>query len=300
MTTFSCPSCGQTIGAEVPAGSSVTCPLCSHIVTVPASGAPIAQAAPPTESTWPVVPQPAQYQNMAITSMVLGILSVVTGCFALLGIVALILGIIAVRRANRRPTEYGGKGFAITGICTSLASLVFMLLLVPMFLAILLPSMSKARELARRSVCAANLGGTGKALAIYAAQYNDVYPSDMDILVTSSLARPSQFLCPSAVPDAADTSTYNMGQPLPAAIRSQIHSCYIYIPGHTADSDPKDVILYEKASNHVEDGGNVLFADLHVQWIEPYSKIEELVARTKAHLAPASQPAEMEPAAAPQ
>jgi prepilin-type processing-associated H-X9-DG protein len=43
--------------------------------------------------------------------------------------------------------------------------------------------------------------------------------------------------------------------------------------------------LYEKRGNHSDEGGNVLFQDSHVEWITPYSRIEELVAETKERLA---------------
>jgi prepilin-type processing-associated H-X9-DG protein len=46
--------------------------------------------------------------------------------------------------------------------------------------------------------------------------------------------------------------------------------------------------MYEKKGCHTENGGNVLFADYHVEWVEPYSRVEKLVAKTKQRLALAS------------
>lgn len=285
MTTFTCPSCGKTIGAEVPAGSSVTCPLCNQVVTVPGD-VPVAglvQGAPPT---WPGGVAPPVRQGMAITSMVLGILALVTGCFPIFGLVGLILGIVALRRTNCGPAEYGGKGYAIAGICTSLVSVVWVFG-IAMMVAILLPSLSKARDLAKRSVCAANLGGTGKALAIYANQYGGQYPPDIDTLVRSGLAQPGQFVCPSSVEDfsASTTVTYNAGQPITPQLHEMLHRCYVYIPGQSEGGDPRDIVMYEKKECHQGEGGNVLFLDGHTAWIEPYSKVEEMAAETKARIA---------------
>ena len=186
MITFTCPSCGKTIGAEVPPGSAVTCPLCNQVVTVPGD---VPMAAPPTQAPWSPAPPRQLRQGLAITSMVLGILSIFTGCFPILGLTGVILSIIALTKAARRPLEYGGKGFAIAGLCTSLASFVFMF----MFMAILLPSLSKARDLAKRSVCTANLTSLGNAFRGYANQYQGQYPPEVDALVVSGLVGPGQF-----------------------------------------------------------------------------------------------------------
>jgi hypothetical protein len=61
---------------------------------------------------------------MAVASLVLGIISIPTLGLALVGaVVGLILGSIALRKANRDPGIYGGRGLAIGGIVASCASL---------------------------------------------------------------------------------------------------------------------------------------------------------------------------------
>jgi len=50
-------------------------------------------------------------------------------------------------------------------------------------------------------------------------------------------------------------------------------------------SDFRNVLAYEKHDNHPdEEGGNVLFLDGHVEFISPYSTVEELVAETQQRL----------------
>jgi len=57
---------------------------------------------------------------MAVTSLVIGLISVLTlGLFLVGALVGLILGLVALRRTQRKPAQYGGAGYAIAGITTS-------------------------------------------------------------------------------------------------------------------------------------------------------------------------------------
>jgi type II secretory pathway pseudopilin PulG len=94
----------------------------------------------------------APAKGMAVASLVLGVLGLPT--FGLLGIgalVGLILGIIALVRANQRPREYGGKGLAIGGIITNVLSLA-LVPIIGMIAAIAIPSLLRARASANESM----------------------------------------------------------------------------------------------------------------------------------------------------
>jgi prepilin-type processing-associated H-X9-DG protein len=108
---------------------------------------------------------------MALAALVLGILGLVT-CPLIFGVLGLIFGIIALVRANASPL-HPGRGLAIAGICCGGASL----LMLPMLIAILLPSLARAREIAKRAVCASNLRGIGQAMKVYANDNADWYPT---------------------------------------------------------------------------------------------------------------------------
>ena len=41
---------------------------------------------------------------------------------------------------------------------------------------------------------------------------------------------------------------------------------YVYVPGLPESVHPSTVLMYCPAKNHKDDGGNVLFADGHVEW----------------------------------
>ncbi len=70
--------------------------------------------------------QPQQTRKgLAITSLVLGIISIPTlGLLGVGAIVAIVLGAIALNKTKKEPMVYGGKGIAIAGIITSVVSLL--------------------------------------------------------------------------------------------------------------------------------------------------------------------------------
>lgn len=128
----------------------------------------------PENPNLPVAPHTS---GMALASMILGILAILTaiiGIGLILGIIGLILGIIALSAISRRPQELGGRGLALTGIITSIMSLVVAPIL--LLVAILLPSLGRARELSNRAYCAANLRGIAQSMNVYAADNADVFP----------------------------------------------------------------------------------------------------------------------------
>ncbi len=94
-----------------------------------------------------------------VLSLIGGILFGVGGAIA--GVViallclpmGLITGIVAVVKASRRPNEYGGKGFAITGIVLSSLALVF----IPLVAVIAVPNLLAARRAANEGSAIASL-----------------------------------------------------------------------------------------------------------------------------------------------
>ncbi len=133
---------------------------------------------------------------------------------------------------------------------------------------VLLPSLSRSRELSKRVVCAANLRGIGQAMYIHAQDDSDRFPPDFKTLIKENNTTPKQFVCPSSDAQLGD-----------------LDACYAYIPGQTTYDDPTNVLVYEKPGCHQNEGGNVLFQDSHVEFIKPYEKIERLVKETKERLA---------------
>lgn len=117
-----------------------------------------------------VVGQNAQLKTgLALTSMVLAIVSFPM-TFLLIGLliapVAIILGIVAVRKATKQPHEYGGKGFAIAGIAVGSVICVFF---VPLIAAIAIPNLLAARRAANEGSAVKSLQTLANAQMTYAS-----------------------------------------------------------------------------------------------------------------------------------
>ena len=125
-------------------------------------------SAPPSLSAGQVE---VQQKGMAITSFVLGLLSLV--CFSLLtGIPAIICGHVARGRARRAPGQYGGAGFALAGLIMGYVSLLATVILCGM----LLPALSQAKDKAQRISCANNMKQIGLAFRVWAIDHDDSFP----------------------------------------------------------------------------------------------------------------------------
>jgi hypothetical protein len=107
---------------------------------------------------------------MAIAALVLGIMSIFT-C-ALTAIPAIILGIVSLVRIEKSGGRLTGRGFAIAGIVVPSVSLP----LIALLMGIMMPALARTRQLAFRMVCGTNLSGIGKAMLIYANDYEDELP----------------------------------------------------------------------------------------------------------------------------
>src|SRR5438105_4766602 len=102
--------------------------------------------------------------GLAVTSLVLGVLSVV--CFGILaGIPAIICGHVARGRAKRQPAQYGGAGQALAGLVLGYVSIFITLVILP---AMLLPALSRAKERAQRINCINNMKQLGLAFRTWA------------------------------------------------------------------------------------------------------------------------------------
>jgi type IV pilus assembly protein PilA len=114
-------------------------------------------------------------KGMAITALVLGILSFPLVCAfgagLLTALIGLILGIVALVRANRNPETYGGKGMAIAGLITS----GVVLLMVPIWAAIAIPSLLRARMSANDSSALGDVRTVISAEVTYASSNGGYY-----------------------------------------------------------------------------------------------------------------------------
>lgn len=89
----------------------------------------------------------AKTSGLAITSLVLGILSIFT--LFLTALPAIILGIISIFKIEKSAGQLKGKGLAIAGIAVPGASLLF--IMVPAMMIAIMPALTKARVIAQRA-----------------------------------------------------------------------------------------------------------------------------------------------------
>ncbi|MBN2591568.1 MAG: hypothetical protein JXA96_17005 [Sedimentisphaerales bacterium] len=112
---------------------------------------------------------------------------------------------------------------------------------------ILMPALVRTRQIAFRMVTGTNLSGIGKSMLIYANDYYDEFPPNLEELakkmdlnqkMLESRRKPANFKGPS----------------------------FIYIPGQTVSDEPGNILVYENPE-FCSDGVNVLFVDSHVEFM---------------------------------
>jgi hypothetical protein len=179
--------------------------------------------------------------GLAVAALVTGILALTT-CPPL-GIASVILGIVALVRTDREPTVYGGKGLAIAGL---VCGAVGLFCVGPLLMSILLPSLSRARELSKRLVCGANLKSIGTAMLIYANDYPGQGTPSIQTLIDMDLVEPKQAICPSSSLNQAN---------------------YVVVQGARPSPSGNRPLVFEPISNHGDEGGNVVFEDGSVDFL---------------------------------
>lgn len=165
-------------------------------------------AAQPSNPPLPIAPpnMPERTSGLAITSLVLGILGLVScGVTAVAG---LIFGIVGWKKIKHSDGQLGGSGLAIAGM---VVSGVFMLLMVPLMAALLLPALAKAKAKAQMIQCVNNTKQITLGVLLYADSNTNFFPNAAtwcdDVLpeVMSS----DVFLCPAGNPQAKCHYAYN-------------------------------------------------------------------------------------------
>ncbi len=193
--------------------------------------------------------------GMAIASLVCGLLF----CMPLCSLLAIIFGIIGIRQTG--PGKRGGQGMAIAGLVLGAVGI----LIVPLSISILLPSLNRARETANRVKCASNERQIGQAIVLYCNDYGGQYPPDLAALLKAEPLAPSVFVCPSSNDTPAGSAN---------DLLSGGHCSYVYVgQGLTQGAGPTTVVLYERHEAHGGDGVNMLFGDGHVEFMPKSSPL---------------------------
>jgi len=234
-----CPKCGK----ENPDNAQV-CSSCGSVLpSIPATAAATA----------------AKTSGMAIASFVLAVLSPFT-CLTT-AIPAIILGIVSLVKIEKSAGRLKGKGLAIAGIAIGPCALPIVALL----MGIMMPALARSRQVAFRMVCGNNLKNLGIAMSIYKDDYGQ-YPTTekwCDLLVERQDVNPTIFSCRGA---AEGPCNYAMNENLAELGTSTPPDMVLLFethPGWNQAGGPE--IL--STDNHQGDGCNVLFVDMHVEFV---------------------------------
>ena len=235
----------------------------------------MSQSPPPPPSRPVDYASPEEHDRgngFALASVILGAVGVVIPIL-IFSVLAIIFGALGLGKTKE--PGVGGKGKSIAGLCLGGVGI----LLVPLVLviAILLPSLNKARETANRIKCGSNMRQIGQAMLLYANENDGVYPATVGPLLLTEPIPPKTFLCPSTN-DALPGGT---PQQQIAALDAGTAGSYLYFgKGLTDTAGASTVLLTEPPTNHGKgDGGEVLFGDGHVEYRQNLQKmIDELKA----------------------
>ena len=212
--------------------------------------------------------------GLAITALVLGIVGIVTSCVGiglLLGIAAVILGVIALGQTKQPQVQ--GRGMAIGGIGTGVVAVLATIALGVMWFALTVPVLNSARNTAIKIQCASNLRMIGLGTILYAnEQPGGVFPQDMQAILDTQDIQAQVFVCPSTAHARAADGTLTLGTSL----------SYVWLnpPANeepmTYEAGAETPLAVEPLSNH-GDGANVLWADAHVDF-ESAADVRQIVA----------------------
>ena len=234
-----CPKCGT----ENPDDAQL-CSSCSWVLT--------------SISTTALAPD-AKTSGLAIAALVLAILSIPT--LFITAIPAFICGIVGIFKIEKSAGQLKGKGLAIAGIALPVILLPFILFMAGMT-ATLIPALGKVRAQARRLVCGTNMSALGKAMLIYANDYDEKYPDTSqwcDLLIEHADVPKLIFRCKGAPEGPCNYAINPNAKPSSHPYMVLLFETY---PGWNQAGGP-EILTTE---NHYE-GCNVLFVDSHVEFV---------------------------------
>ncbi len=147
-----------------------------------------------------------------------------------------------------------------------------------LMMAIMLPSLGRARELANRTADAANITGMCKACVVYSQDHGDQMPVSLAELVADGSISPKSLVAkwsgtpPLTISEEESKRMAAAGENGWKVIEREVdaHCDYVYLGKGTKNStDASQVLMYDKPMRGRREGLNVGFYDCHVEWIRP-------------------------------
>jgi prepilin-type processing-associated H-X9-DG protein len=205
----------------------------------------------------------AHVSGWATTALVLGILSAFT-CL-LTALPAIVVGIVAMVKIGNSNGRLKGVGMAVAGMVLPFVLLPFMAI----GMGILMPALARTRQLAVRMTCATNLQELGKAMVLYANDYNDRFPTTSkwcDLLTQYAGVAPQAFQCKGGGGEGPCSYAMNKAlEGLGTNVPPDMVLLFETTPGWNQTGGAEILTV----DNHQGDGCNVLFVDTHVEFVKP-------------------------------
>jgi len=196
--------------------------------------------------------------RVALWSMILGIPGL---CVPLLGIAALIMGIVGMTQTGEGKRR--GMGFAITGTVLGVLGFLSTSLIVLILIGgIFLPAVGAARQTAMELQSMTQLRSIGHGMSIYADNNDYQFPptdQTFDILLDQGLIEDELLVSPLEDGDGVS---------------------YILTGVRELSFDSTEIIAYEDPK-HMDRRVNVLFADMHVEFVD-HTVFEAMLAEQEA------------------
>jgi Domain of unknown function (DUF4190) len=186
----------------------------------------------------PLPNRPGKTSGLAITSLVLGILTPFScGLTALFG---LAFGIIALVTVKRSGGTLRGEGIALAGI---IVSAILPILMIPILAAMLLPALAAAKQRAQTINCVNNEKILALAVRMYVDDHTNHFPAAAtwcDAIKTNPSVSDRSFKCP-ATATGASRCDYGFNAALDGMDESKV--------------DPQTVMLFESDGGWNAHGG---------------------------------------------
>jgi prepilin-type processing-associated H-X9-DG protein len=174
---------------------------------------------------------------------------------------AIILGIVGLVKIEKSAGQLKGKGLAIAGFAVPVALLPILLM------AILMPALARTRTIAQRMVCGSNLSGLGKAMLIYANDYNDKFPTPSkwcDLLIENGEVTPKSFICKGAPEGPCNYAMNKNVEKLGTNSSPDMVLLFETYPSWNQSGGPEILTT----DNHRGEGCNIVFVDGHVEFVK--------------------------------
>ncbi len=218
-------------------------------------------------------PVEAKTSGAAVAALVLGILAFVT-C-GITALPAIICGIVALVKISGSNGLLKGKGMAITGLVLP-AILLVLMPVISILVAILLPSLSQAKDQARNVICKSNLKQLSMATALYADENDGEFPTASewcDLVFDYAGSNQQIFRCPAA-PEGIFYG-YAFNRNLDGVNLHEVDPQTVMIfeaDGGWNETGVADMATFDR---HLQPGCNIAFVDGHIEFV-PVERIGEL------------------------